>query len=256
MTSTVIAGAVVIVLGLMLRRSALQRGARQAAAGLGGARHLGERPGREHPRPAQPVRDPAGGVAVRLHPRGQLDRGRPDRPQGAAADGRHQPDLPAGAAGDHPRPRSTASASAASRATPRGSSSRTRSWPRSTSSRRSSSRSRWRCDSSATSSPAASCCRSSACCRYWLTPLPTVPWKLFSIFIGVIQALIFALLTILYFGMAAEGHGGGGPRRADRPPTTRLRRSPRAAAARLSTTHNFTDQQEASPRSSAGEGRW
>ena len=44
---------------------------------------------------------------------------------------------------------------------------------------------------------------------YWLTPLPTVPWKLFSMAIGVIQAFIFALLTILYFGMAAEGHGGG-----------------------------------------------
>lgn len=43
---------------------------------------------------------------------------------------------------------------------------------------------------------------------FWLTPLPTVPWKLFGIFIGAIQALIFALLTILYFGMAASGHGG------------------------------------------------
>ena len=39
---------------------------------------------------------------------------------------------------------------------------------------------------------------------------PTVVWKLFAMFIGVIQAFIFALLTILYFGMAAEGHGGGG----------------------------------------------
>ena len=44
---------------------------------------------------------------------------------------------------------------------------------------------------------------------YWLTPLPTVPWKLFGMFIGAIQALIFALLTVLYFGMAGEGHGGG-----------------------------------------------
>ena len=43
---------------------------------------------------------------------------------------------------------------------------------------------------------------------FWLTPFPTVPWKLFGIFIGAIQALIFALLTILYFGMAASGHGG------------------------------------------------
>ena len=44
---------------------------------------------------------------------------------------------------------------------------------------------------------------------FWITPLPTVIWKLFSIFIGLIQALIFALLTILYFGMAASGHGEG-----------------------------------------------
>ena len=43
----------------------------------------------------------------------------------------------------------------------------------------------------------------------YLTPLPTVPWKLFGMAIGVIQAFIFALLTILYFGMAAQGHGGG-----------------------------------------------
>ena len=42
---------------------------------------------------------------------------------------------------------------------------------------------------------------------FWLSPVPTVPWKLFGMFIGAIQALIFALLTILYFGMAASGHG-------------------------------------------------
>jgi F-type H+-transporting ATPase subunit a len=44
----------------------------------------------------------------------------------------------------------------------------------------------------------------------WLTPVPTVPWKLFGIFIGAIQALIFALLTILYFGQAGSGHGDHG----------------------------------------------
>ena len=37
--------------------------------------------------------------------------------------------------------------------------------------------------------------------------LPNVLWKLFDMAIGVIQAFIFALLTILYFGMAAAGHG-------------------------------------------------
>lgn len=33
--------------------------------------------------------------------------------------------------------------------------------------------------------------------------LPTSVWKLFDLFIGLLQALIFALLTIIYFGMAA-----------------------------------------------------
>ncbi|MGI8533130.1 MAG: F0F1 ATP synthase subunit A [Geodermatophilaceae bacterium] len=37
---------------------------------------------------------------------------------------------------------------------------------------------------------------------------PTATWKLFDLFIGLIQAFIFALLTVLYFGSAAseEGH--------------------------------------------------
>lgn len=32
-------------------------------------------------------------------------------------------------------------------------------------------------------------------------------WKLFDMFIGAIQAFIFSLLTVLYFGMAGAGHG-------------------------------------------------
>jgi F-type H+-transporting ATPase subunit a len=36
--------------------------------------------------------------------------------------------------------------------------------------------------------------------------LPTSAWKLFDLFIGLLQALIFALLTIIYFGMAAGQH--------------------------------------------------
>jgi len=39
--------------------------------------------------------------------------------------------------------------------------------------------------------------------------IPTAGWKLFDLFIGLIQAFIFALLTILYFSMAIgpkEGH--------------------------------------------------
>src|SRR5262249_2402471 len=34
--------------------------------------------------------------------------------------------------------------------------------------------------------------------------LPTSAWKLFDLFIGLLQALIFSLLTILYFGFAAK----------------------------------------------------
>ncbi len=40
--------------------------------------------------------------------------------------------------------------------------------------------------------------------------LPTSAWKLFDLFIGMLQALIFALLTIIYFGMAAGGQDGEG----------------------------------------------
>jgi F-type H+-transporting ATPase subunit a len=36
--------------------------------------------------------------------------------------------------------------------------------------------------------------------------LPTAAWKLFDLFIGLLQALIFALLTILYFGFAVGSH--------------------------------------------------
>ncbi len=43
---------------------------------------------------------------------------------------------------------------------------------------------------------------------FYVQWLPSVVWQLFDMFIGLIQAFIFALLTILYFGMAASGHGG------------------------------------------------
>ena len=36
---------------------------------------------------------------------------------------------------------------------------------------------------------------------------PNLIWKLFDMFIGGIQAFIFALLTVLYFAMAGQGHG-------------------------------------------------
>jgi F-type H+-transporting ATPase subunit a len=38
---------------------------------------------------------------------------------------------------------------------------------------------------------------------------PVVIWKLFDMFIGLIQAFIFALLTILYFGSVAPSEEGG-----------------------------------------------
>ena len=42
---------------------------------------------------------------------------------------------------------------------------------------------------------------------FYASWLPNLVWKLFDMFIGGIQAFIFALLTVLYFGMAAAGHG-------------------------------------------------
>ncbi|MCW2766731.1 MAG: synthase subunit [Nocardioides sp.] len=41
----------------------------------------------------------------------------------------------------------------------------------------------------------------------WGAWAPNVLWKLFDMFIGGIQAFIFALLTVLYFGMAGAQHG-------------------------------------------------
>lgn len=43
----------------------------------------------------------------------------------------------------------------------------------------------------------------------WLLWGPQAAWRLFDLFIGMIQALIFALLTIIYFGLAGETHESG-----------------------------------------------
>lgn len=40
---------------------------------------------------------------------------------------------------------------------------------------------------------------------FWI---PEFLWKIFAMAIGGLQAFIFALLTILYFGIAGQGHGG------------------------------------------------
>jgi F-type H+-transporting ATPase subunit a len=41
---------------------------------------------------------------------------------------------------------------------------------------------------------------------YFGMPVANIAWKLFDMFIGLIQAFIFALLTVLYFAMAGGGH--------------------------------------------------
>ena len=38
-------------------------------------------------------------------------------------------------------------------------------------------------------------------------PIANILWKMFELFIGGLQAFIFALLTVLYFAMASGGHG-------------------------------------------------
>ena len=42
---------------------------------------------------------------------------------------------------------------------------------------------------------------------WWGLPIANFAWKAFDMVIGVIQAFIFALLTVLYFAMAGAGHG-------------------------------------------------
>ena len=48
-----------------------------------------------------------------------------------------------------------------------------------------------------------------------LSVLFAIMWKLFDMAIGAIQAFIFALLTVLYFGMAGAGHDDHGDEHAD-----------------------------------------
>ena len=49
---------------------------------------------------------------------------------------------------------------------------------------------------------------------------PNLIWKLFDMFIGGIQAFIFALLTVLYFGMAGAGHDDHEEHEDEREPAT------------------------------------
>jgi F-type H+-transporting ATPase subunit a len=48
----------------------------------------------------------------------------------------------------------------------------------------------------------------------FLTVVFAILWKLFDMAIGAIQAFIFALLTVLYFGMAGAGHDDHGEEHA------------------------------------------
>jgi F-type H+-transporting ATPase subunit a len=41
---------------------------------------------------------------------------------------------------------------------------------------------------------------------YFGMPVANIVWKLFDMFIGGLQAFIFALLTVIYFAMAGAGH--------------------------------------------------
>ena len=43
----------------------------------------------------------------------------------------------------------------------------------------------------------------------WITWIPTAGWKLFDTFIGLVQAFIFAFLTIIYFAQSMEDRSEG-----------------------------------------------
>lgn len=66
---------------------------------------------------------------------------------------------------------------------------------------------------------------------------PNLVWKLFDMFIGGIQAFIFALLTVLYFGMAGAGHGDDHDEANERPVGADDQRRP-ADAVEVDTEHD------------------
>jgi F-type H+-transporting ATPase subunit a len=73
---------------------------------------------------------------------------------------------------------------------------------------------------------------------------PNVVWKLFDMFIGLIQAFIFALLTIIYFGIAGtthdeheQAHGSAAGAGADRADDSAGSKEPAAAQPELSGAH-------------------
>jgi F-type H+-transporting ATPase subunit a len=55
-------------------------------------------------------------------------------------------------------------------------------------------------------------------------------WKLFDMFIGAIQAFIFSLLTVLYFGMAGAGHSEHDDHEQERSTDTEREKEPELAA--------------------------
>ena len=71
---------------------------------------------------------------------------------------------------------------------------------------------------------------------------PNLLWKAFDMFIGAIQAFIFALLTVLYFAMAGAGHGDHDEEHEE--DTRRRARSPSPTATpmRSRPPHSRTDR--------------
>jgi F-type H+-transporting ATPase subunit a len=63
-----------------------------------------------------------------------------------------------------------------------------------------------------------------------LALLANIVWKLFDMAIGAIQAFIFALLVVLYFGMAGAGHGDDHTEDAEHPQDDHTRKTPELAA--------------------------
>jgi F-type H+-transporting ATPase subunit a len=54
----------------------------------------------------------------------------------------------------------------------------------------------------------------------WILWAPNAIWKAFDLFVGLIQAFIFSLLTILYFGQSMELDHGDDDSHAESPATT------------------------------------
>ena len=96
--------------------------------------------------------------------------------------------------------------------------------------------------------------RSAASCR----SLFNIIWKLFDMVIGGIQAFIFALLTVLYFGMAGghgdhDEHARRAPRRTPTTGTSRGQQNPNSRPERPARPHQRYTQCAGHPARNQGE---